>query len=223
MFDIQEYYKSGNYDLTETNYNVNEIESDISLDIDRLLKNRFDRLYLCDRYKYQSHNIDIIYPRIIFPENRSLIMTADKIRFLLSLYPGKDDLRIIERIVLRPRYIEIGSIELSSLFIQKSRILVLYLCHPHMYRLDHLDPTPEAQFVSMDLLSILDTKKRGAPQQQKQKASIHPLWYYISVLSRNDTIPTDTIDKFFIRKNPIHDIDYQSLIDISCFYSRHGY
>ena len=44
------------------------------------VKKRFDRLYLQDRYKHGSHNIDIIYPRLGYPGNRSLMMGPDKVR-----------------------------------------------------------------------------------------------------------------------------------------------
>jgi hypothetical protein len=133
---------------------MSEIEDDITYDIDQLLKNRFEKLYLTDRYKTESKSIDIIHPALYYPEKRSLITTSDKIRFLMSLYPDKSSLRHIDRIVLRPRYIELNSIELTALYLKKDRILVLYLCHPHMYQMEHLRISGQSRFISVELQNL---------------------------------------------------------------------
>ena len=58
---------------------------------------------------------------------------ADQIRFLLSLYPEKRDLTAIDRIILRPRHIEAGRVELMALFLRKKKTLVHYRRGPHYY------------------------------------------------------------------------------------------
>jgi hypothetical protein len=217
MFDIQEYYSEGRVrENGERIFSIEEVEEDISQDIDILLKNRFGRLYLTDRYKRLGRTIDIIYPALNYPEKRSLIMTADKVRFQLSLYPEKDHLENIDRVVLRPRFVEINSIELSSLYIRKDRILVLYLTHPHMYGRLQSAGTSASEFISVELQNL-----SVAGRLQQARSGIHPLWHYISLIAGNDS--GAAIDKFFIRKTPVNDADYRSLLDISYFFSRHGY
>ncbi len=218
MFDIQEYYQGNYRPDPESSFSINDIDDDISDDIDELLKNRFDKLYLQDRYKHGSHNIDIIYPRLGYPGNRSLMLGPDKVRFLLSLYPGKEDLQHIQKIVIRPRYIEIGSIELTSLYIAQKKVLVIYLFHPYVY------PVTAESGGSFTGMSLEDLAKQRFSRNLKQRENAaHPLWYYISVIARSRADNNRGIEKFFIKKNPINDSEYRILNDISCYFSQHGY
>ena len=219
MFDIQEYYNenAGN-DGESFSLNVSEIEDDIAWDIDQLLKKRFEKLYVTDRYRTESKSIDIIHPTLSYPEKRSLITTSDRVRFILSLFPDKKSLDHIDRIVLRPRYIELNSIELTALYLKKNRILVLYLCHPHMYQAEHLRNPEPARFISVELHNLT-----GGRFIQANRGNIHPLWYYISTIAAGQASMDETIEKFFVKKTPINDSEYRALIDISYFYTRHGY
>ena len=216
MFDIQEYFQSNHFPEPEPSYGIGDIEEDISEDIDRLLTNRFDRLYLRDIYKHENRSIDIIYPRIAYPENRSLMLGPDKIRFLLSLYPAKENLRFIDKIVLRPRYVEIGSIELTSLYLKEKGILVIYLFHPYSYPLGK--GRPEFTHISLEKLAQQELVK----DKNRSQSVAHPLWYIISVIGQSGA-DGNSIEKFFIKKNPINDSEYRMLNDISYFYSQHGY
>lgn len=220
MFDIQEYYQGSYKPDPDLSFSISDIDDDISDDIDELLKDRFDKLYMQDRYKYGNHCVDIIYPRLGYPGNRSLIMGPDKVRFLLSLYPGKEDLEHISKIVIRPRYIEIGSIELTSLYLAKKKILVIYLFHPYVYPITTGNDT-DSGFTSINLEQL--SKQRFTRNLKQRENAAHPLWYYISVIARSRENSAGGIEKFFIRKNPINDSEYRILNDISHYYNQHGY
>ena len=95
MFDIVEYFN--NSGLRENGPNMADIENDISDDIEHLLNNRFDKLYTRDTYKHDNGSIEIIAPRHIHPQGRSIILSPDRIRFLLSFYPNKKNFGIWNR------------------------------------------------------------------------------------------------------------------------------
>jgi len=219
MFDIREYY---DYYPAENNETVGDIDNEIAYDIENLLKNRFEKLYQRDRYRYNENSIDIIYPKLGYPGSPSLISGPDKIRNLLSFYPHKSDLMNVDKIVLRPRFIEIGSIELVSLYLRKKKIIVLYLYHPHYYRVDSSKFSRYREFISIDLEKIMDFKQ-GTTWSDADRGSdlhIHPLWYILSVISNGND---DIIEKFFIKKENRNQKVYEILNDVSFYYSRHGY
>ncbi|MDR3238456.1 MAG: hypothetical protein LBT84_08125 [Spirochaetia bacterium] len=211
MFDIQEYYNDNNLPgIAETD----EIEEDITHDIERLLKNRFQKLYAEDRYKYATKSVDIIYPVLAYPGGKRLL-TPDKVRFNLSVYPDKNALRHIDRVVIRPRYIEINGVELAALYLRENRSLVLYMTHPYTYQKNSVRVGQKEEFISVELPNLT-----GA-QQKNEKIDVHPIWHYISVIALQRRF--SGMEKFFVKRNPINDADYQTLIDMSYFYSRHGY
>ena len=221
MFDIKDYLDYKNLKSDVIDYDVDDLDTDLNDDINTLLTNRFDRLYLHDRYRYGNKNINIIYPSLAYPGNQSLILSADKIRYLLSFYPDKNELGKINKIVLRPRFIEAGDIELVSLYMRQKRILVMYLIHPHLYRIKSSRFSRYSDFISIDLESIANSKITGKKIKKDDDSEIfiHPLWYIISVIPFGGD---NKIDKFFIRKR-INRGRYEALNDISYFYSRHGY
>jgi len=221
MFDIQEYFQGSYQSDPDTSFSITDIEEDLTSDINDLLKKRFDKLYLQDRYKHGTHTIDIIYPRLGYPGNRSLMMGPDKVRFLLSLYPGKEDLTNINKIVIRPRYIEIGSIELTSLYMADKKVLVIYLFHPYVYPVTRGNEKNSSGFTSINLDQL--SKQRLNRTMTNRENAAHPLWYVISVISRSRGSDQKNIEKFFIRKNPVNDRDYRILTDISTYYNQHGY
>lgn len=221
MFDIQEYFQGSYKSDPDTSFSINDIEEDLTSDIEDLLKSRFDRLYLQDRYKHGNHSIDIIYPRLGYPGNRSLMMGPDKVRFLLSLYPGKEDLKHIDKVVIRPRYIEIGSIELTSLYLAEKKVLVIYLFHPYVYPVTRGNERDSSGFTSINLEQL--SQQRLSRTNQSRESAAHPLWYIISVIAKNAGEQARSIEKFFIKKNPINDREYRILTDISSYYNQHGY
>ncbi len=221
MFDIQEYFQGSYQSDPNTSFSINDIEEDLTSDIDDLLKKRFDKLYLQDRYKHGPHTIDIIYPRLRYPGNRSLLMGPDKVRFLLSLYPAKEDLKHINKIVIRPRYIEIGSIELTSLYMADKKVLVIYLFHPYVYPAIRDNEKSFSGFTSINLDQL--SKQRLNRTMTNRENAAHPLWHVISVISGNRRKDQKNIEKFFIRKNPVNDRDYRILTDTSTYYNQHGY
>ncbi|MDY6932597.1 MAG: hypothetical protein SVZ03_00065 [Spirochaetota bacterium] len=224
MFDIEEYYKEYNIqDASHIQIEIDDIESYINNDIDNLLKNRFDKLYLRDKFKYNKSGIDIIYPRISYNANRSLVKGADHIRFLLSLYPRKGDLDNIEKIVLRPRHVEVENIELMSLYIRRRRILVIYLHHPHLYSLKNSKFGEYSEFLPLHLPGLFDKElfENSATFIRGADIKISSLWYIISIISYS---PDNKIDKFLIRNNNKNDrVISKALDEISFYYSRHGY
>jgi hypothetical protein len=220
MFDIKDYFEERDI-ISPLRNDILTIDDDITHDIINLLSNRFDSLYLRDRYKHSAGAIEIIYPRLKYPGSNQLLMNPDRIRNLLSFYPEKGDLGHVDKIVMRPRFIEIGSIELVSLFLRRKRIIVLYLFHPHFYRMRFVKPG-ECGENTIDLDTIIagglidDSVRR----QENSDICVHPLWYFLSTIGDGDD---DSIDKFFIKKDSINDKIYEILNDISFYYSRHGY
>ena len=206
MFDIQEYC---NDEQRDTETQTKSLEEDISCDIDHLLKSRFQNLYARDRYKCGAKSIDIIHPLLVYPSGkRSLFITPDKVRFNLSIHPDKDNLGRIDRIIIRPRYIEINEIELAAIYLKKNQTMVLYLTHPHTLE------QPE-EFISVELTELTLKPPRDG------KVSGSPMNRYISIIAQQPA--PAAIEKFFVKVTPVNDADYQILLDMSYFYSRHGY
>lgn len=224
MFDIKDYYREPGKAAhrKERDLSIGEIEEDISRDLDRLLANRFDSLYLRDKFKHRSTGVEIIYPRIMYTCNKSLFKGPDQIKNLLSLYPKKCDLENISKIVLRPRYIDIGMTELMALYIRRRRILVMYLFHPHTYNLHKSRFFEYAEMYPGDLVNYLNELKNVIPKRISQNdIPIPPLWYILSIINAEEE---DIVDKFFIRKTHQENREITSqLCEISFFYSRHGY
>jgi len=220
MFDIKEYFEDGNK-IFSGGRDIYAIDDDIAHDINSLLSSRFDSLYRRDRYKHGTSVIDIVYPSLQYPGNNTIVMNPDRIRYLLSFYPQKSDFTRIDKIVMRPRYIEIGNIELVSLYLRRKKILVLYLFHPHFYKMRYAQ-SGECDENGVNLEEIMAGKlvDESVRRDENSDMCVHPLWYLLSVIgSGND----DLIDKFFIKKDTLSGGMYEILNDISFYYSRHGY
>jgi len=221
MFDIRDYYREHERGRGGENAALGDIASDISLDLDRLLANRFDSLYKRVKFKHHGHGVEIPYPRISYPENRSLLQKPDHLRNLLSLYPGKSDLEYAQKIVLRPRYVEVGDTELMALYLRRRRVLVLYLHHPHSYRLDNSKFSSYAELSAEGLGGQMGHRETSPGENPDAGITVPPLWYILSIISPGED---DTIDKFFIRKKNMDGREISSrLYETSFFYSRHGY
>lgn len=220
MFDIKEYFENDNR-TRELRHDIVNIDDDITNDINTLLSTRFDNLYRRDRYKNQDGAIEIIYPSLQYPSMNMLIMNPDRIRYLLSFYPRRDDLVNIDKIVLRPRFIEIGNIELVSLYLRRKKILVLYLFHPHFYRFrDAASETPDDDSQNIEPILTGKLTEDTVRADDGSGIQVHPLWHLLSCVRHNDD---DLIDKFFIKKDSVNDRIYEILNDMSFYYSRHGY
>lgn len=221
MFDIKEYLDNNGSAVEIPDYDMEELDYSLTEDIDHLLNSRFGRLYLSDKYRYLNNNISIIYPSLAYPGSQSLLLSPDKIRYLLSFYPDKSDLLKIDKIVLRPRFIEVGDVELVSLYLRRKKILVMYLIHPHLYTIRSGRFSRNAEFITIDIDSIASNKITGKKVRKDDDSDlyVHPLWYILSVAPYGDE---DRIDKFFIKRT-MSPASRGVLDDISFFYSRHGY
>lgn len=205
MFDIYEYYAESAASFSS--HETTGIEESINYDIEELLRSRFQKLYLTDRYKHGSKSIEIAYPALDYPGKRPFFLTPDKLRFYLSSYPNKNAFHFIERIVIRPRYIELNDVELAALYLKGSRTLALYMTDPS-YMQTSIDTSLTKDFISVELPALTS-------------AGFHPVWHYISVISQNKD--GSGIEKFFFKQNKPNGINRQILADMSYFYSRHGY
>ena len=221
MFDISEYYKGADNDKTKFK-SIPEIENEISDNIDDLLKNRFENLYVKERYKTKSNIIEIISPKIFYGNRKSLILTPDKIKSQLSLYPEKKHLNKIKKIVFRPKNIQIGNTELSALYLRNKKILVLYLTYPHTYPSDCIGIDLEDEFILTPVETIFKNTLHNNSTEEKVQTTktISPLWYFLShVLDSKE----QKIDKFFVQKENTNNQMNRVIDDISFYYSRHGY
>ncbi len=220
MFDIKEYFEEGDKE-SAAKREVVAIDDDLTHDINNLISSRFDGLYLRDRYKHASGVIEILHPGLQYPGSNPLLMGPDRVRSLLSFYPYKSDLAHVDKIVIRPRYIEIGNIELVSLYLRRKKVLVLYLFHPHFYKMRYAR-VRESDPSESDLERIMGGGliDESVHRSDNSDVFVHPLWYFLSVMGAGND---DMIDKFFVKKDVHSGKIYEILCDISSYYSRHGY
>ena len=166
MFEIDQH--DSEYRMLNTRSNIQleieDIDDDIYADFDNLINNRIDRLYLKDKFKCNGFGVDIIYPGITYPGNKTINMRPDHIRFLLSLYPQKQDLGKVDRIILQPKHIEINSIELISFYIRRENTLVFYLYHPHYYEIKNSKFQDYTKFIPYSLSQLFTMRLIKAPQ-----------------------------------------------------------
>ncbi len=220
MFDIREYYNSSGISRQSIDSEILEIDTDLASDIDTLVSDKKQSLYITDRYKTRDFTISIIYPQLGYPGSQALLMTPDRLRFLLSFYPYKGDLEKVEKIVLRPRYVEAGSVELAALYLKKKKILVLYLTHPGGQSEER---SANDRFISVSLENLMDSKIIDDSIDKKNSTGagrIPLLWNILAVIN---PAGDGESDKFFIKRDKISNKEYIALNDISYFYYRHGY
>jgi hypothetical protein len=197
----------------EVNYTdtIEDIENEIYYDINSLLQN-VNPLYKRDKFKSGKDAIDIIYPRHNSIELKDQINSPDNIRFLLSLYPVKEDLCKIKNIILRPRHIEIENTELISLFMCREKTLIYYLHHPFLYLTEKSDFFIFNNSLKPVISELHKKSFKFNENIEKEHLYIPPIWYIIStLLSSSD----DRIENYFVKRNTvansgiIHDISYQ--------------
>lgn len=217
MFDISEYcLQEGNGSPAESR---ERIEEELVSDIDGLMHVSGGGLYLSDRYKNGGISIDLVYPTFSHQLLYSYLMSPDRARFMLSLYPYRSDLSRVSKIIMRPRYIEAGDIELAALYVKETRALVFYLTSPGCDS-GSIDDNPK--FVSASLDRITGSKIIGdsIEKNKKDKGGVPLLWNIISVV---DTEGDGEMEKFFLKRQGIDGRDYTALSDLSHHYRRLGY
>ena len=220
MFDIREYYNCSGVSKQGFDGEILDIDTDLASDIDMLISDKKSSLYITDRYKTRDFSIDIIYPELGYPGSQSLIMTPDRLRFLISFYPYKGDLEKVEKIVLRPRYIEAGNVELAALYLKRKKTLVLYLTHPGGQSEER---SGNDRFISVSLEHLMSSKIIEDSVDRKNSSGtgkIPLLWNILAVITPDGEGESD---KFFIKRDTISNREYIALNDISYFYYRHGY
>lgn len=217
MFDIREYcVQNGDFSPADSR---ESIEEELVSDIDTLLQKPAENLYVCDRYKHGGISIDLVYPSQQHHSLFSYLLSPDRARFMLSLYPYRSDLSRISRIIMRPRYIEAGDIELAALYIKRSRTLVFYLANPGS---DAAGMDDNPKFVSASLDRITGSKIIGdsIDRTRKEKTGVPLLWNIISVI---DAEGDGEVEKFFLKRESVEGRDYAALQDISRHFKRLGY
>ncbi len=217
MFDMYEYEVERTGEISSTT-SAFEIDEDLCAEIENITQNRARALYASDIFKKAGRSIEILYPSLGCPGSRSITKGPNHVRFLLSLYPYASDLECIEKIILRPRYVELDNIEIIALFFRKRKILVQYLHHPFYYETTGLRFQEYSEFMPIDLSRVHHTSLAvKSPTTSARKLHIPPLWYVLSII---ESAGEDLIDKFFLkREGPVD----PRLIETSFFYSRHGY
>lgn len=218
MFDFRDYTEYRTLRDLDIRTEVGDIDEDLSVDIDDLLLNRFSRLYRTDRFKRGAWSVDIVHPVLACPGARTLVKGPNHVRFLLSLYPYAADLENIDKIVIRPRYVEMSDVEIMALYLRRRRILVLYLHHPFFYDIDGSKFREYSEFKPLNLSQLSNTQLLVRPAPGESPAfKVPPLWYVLSIISHADD---DRVDKFLVKRTG--EIDPR-ITEISYFYSRHGY
>ncbi len=226
MFDIMDYLPDNDPAPLEgrcVDVAPQYADDEIAVEIDALLAARFDPLYQRDKFKVGAAGVEIIHPALAYPGRRALVKGPDYVRFLLSLYPQKSDLESVEKIVLRPRHVELGDIELMALYLRNRRILVLYLYVPHFYVVGESKFREYAEFAPCKLNDIVGGSQTGPGRMAAASSTVKvpPLWYILSMISPS---PDPGVDKFLVKKEREHYEKISAMLDeVSYFYARHGY
>jgi hypothetical protein len=194
------------------------LDEEIASDVEMIRRGIKSYLYETDRFKQQRHGIEIIHPRIEYPLGRSVVRGPDWVRFQLSLYPVHSDLKLIDTIILRPRHIESGNVELMALYIRSSKTLVHYLYLPHDCEMEGSISAAYNEFVPYDRNRTINRSfhRTGSGHD----TAISPLLYIISMIPPKGG---NEIDKFFLRHDDSNAALLMTLDDVSHFYARHGY
>ena len=194
------------------------IDDEIINDIDIITRNRFNSLYDVERYKFKKHSIALHFPKIEHPDAGFIVKNRDNLRFILSLYPEKADLRAVDRIIIRPRHIEAGGIELMALYIRSSKTLVHYLYIPHTYDITDTEISQFNEDTVFEVSQMVNRNIYNLPRDDENQ--IHPLLYILSLLYSSG----NAVDKFFVKVDVQENAGILAQIDeVSDYYTRHGY
>lgn len=194
------------------------IDEEIAADIETLRNGKLSALYSTDRFKQHRHAVDIYYPCIEYPLGHSILKNPDWIRFQLSLYPAYADLKLVDSIILRPRHIESGNVELMALYLRTSRTLVHYLYLPHDCVIEGSVSAAYNEFIPYEKNRTINRSFHRA--ESTNDTTVSPLLYIISLLPGTGG---NDIDKFFLRHDSSDSDLLKKLDEISNFYQRQGY
>lgn len=217
MFNTQGTPEFSPHIFDDMQMEISDIENDISTDIDDLIAGRFDSLYCMDVYKKHHISIEIIYPRMQYARHKMLVKSPDYFRFLLSLYPFDSDLENIQKIVIRPRHVVLGGVELVGLYLHKKKVLTTYLHQPHFYSLKASRFAEYSELTS--LMHVWQEKKSKAHINEHDPLLIHPLWYMLSIIEPSSY---EKVDKFLLRCAAAPKVA-AALDEVSFYYTQHGY
>lgn len=218
MFDFRDYTEYRTLRDLDIKTEVGDIDEDLSADIDNLLLNRFSRLYRTDRFRRGAYSVDIVHPVLTYPGARTLVKGPNHLRFLLSLYPYAADLENVDKIVIRPRHVELSDVEIMALYLRRRKILVLYLHHPFFYDIEGSKFRDYSEFKPLNLSQLSNTQLIVKPVEgEAPHHKVPPLWYVLSIISHEED---DRVDKFLLKRAETPD---PRIAEISFFYSRHGY
>ena len=169
-------------------------------------------------YKFSSNtNIEIIYSSLNY-NNCFPFRSTNYIRHLLSIYPLKENLCNVEKIIFRPRYFCTGSVELAALFLKKEKILVEYFHHPHLYEAKS-EVFPDNDDYDFSLMA--DGNRLGTGVKTDPIVKIPSTLYYIFLSSQTEH---NDIDKYFINVVNFNEKEIENdLYKKSEFYFNHGY
>jgi hypothetical protein len=196
---------------------ISSFEDEITADVETIISGTLS-LYATDMFKQHGHGIDIYYPRIDYPLGRQLLHNSDSVRFQLSLYPDFSDLALVDKIVLKPRHIESGGVELMALYICSQKTLIHYLYTPHSFPFEGSISSAYNEFTPYEKSRLINRSFNRA--ESGSDAEVSPLLYILSLLPSGSK---DDIDKFFVRHDYADPALLNRLDDISHFYSRYGY
>ena len=130
-------------------------EDEIASDIESIVKGSLS-LYDVDRFRQRKISIDVYFPRIDYPLGKQLLHNPDSVRFQLSLCPDDADLSLIHSIVLKPRHIESGGVELMALYMRETKTLVLYLHLPHNFSAEESISSAYNEFVPYEKSRLIN-------------------------------------------------------------------
>lgn len=213
MFDIHEYY------IGEPGDTLNDLEIQLSEEIESLLTSQ-PQLYTVDRYKKRGLCVNILTPSVDYPNGRIDVIDSASIRFQLSIFPEIEKLNFLQSVILRPRHIECGGVELVSLYIPAKKCIVLYLHCPFTYTFDNYQYDISRE--PYNLANITDPHELGTGIAHKKGADIPPLLYVLSTIASRGN--DKTIDKFLFRTDTYPDQSVLVALDeISLFYAKNGY
>jgi hypothetical protein len=229
MFDIHEYYSEekiitqSQFSRYRNNQDTPTFEQLISDEIEHILFSPQKSGYKTVRFRKKKLDIgiDIHTPTLYCPFGDDKVQGPDYIRFLLSVYPDTKDLQKIRHIIVRPRFVEAGGVEVVALYFPKPATLSLYISTPQNYNTGNLNFFEEKD-LGIDVSSITNPHFLGAkPQDSKSHLTIPHLFYILKMIAYKKD---ETIDKFLLK------IDQHSFNEnielykkISNFYSQQGY
>jgi len=218
MFDIKEYFDNK---ISNRLIHFEEMDDQIIENFNTEIPDKNKLLYEMDKYKTEDHSITILYPTINFFPNQKLLLKPNTLKFNLSFYPQKKDLKKIDTILIKPKYIATNNIELMSIFIQENKLLVIYLFTPHLYDIpiDNSDVFSNFKLSSLEKITNKNFIKKSKIETTG-RIKAHPLWYLLQTVSDGNN---NKIEKFFINNKQMDWHLQNKIEETSLFFEEHGY